>query len=312
MFTRREMLRTTGAAAVAASLSGLAFGRAPAEPDLKKKRLLVFTRSQGFQHDVVKIVKGKPSLVDRTWTDLAAKHGFEIHCTKDGRIFEPDAIAKFDAFFFYTTGDLTEEKSADGTPPMSRAGKKALLDAVAGGKGFLGSHCATDTFHSADKDHRWLKDDPDKLDPYIAMIGGEFIKHGDQQAATMRVVDSTFPGLRGVTDFRIKEEWYSLKDFQPDLHVLLVQETAGMKGPEYQRPDFPATWARMHHKGRVFYTSLGHREDVWSNPLFQNLLMGALSWAAGTVDADISPNLKHAAPEAGEVPKEPKKEIKKK
>ena len=31
----------------------------------------------------------------------------------------------------------------------------------------------------------------------------------------------------------------------------------------------------MHGKGRVFYTSMGHREDVWDNPLFQNLLLGA-------------------------------------
>ena len=48
-----------------------------------------------------------------------------------------------------------------------------------------------------------------------------------------------------------------------------------MKGEDYQRPNFPATWARMHGKGRVFYTSMGHREDVWTNPIFQNLLAGA-------------------------------------
>ena len=57
-----------------------------------------------------------------------------------------------------------------------------------------------------------------------------------------------------------------------------------MKGEDYQRPNFPATWARMHGKGRVFYTSLGHRDDVWTNPVFQNLLVGALSWATGQVE----------------------------
>jgi type 1 glutamine amidotransferase len=310
MFTRREILRAAGAAAVAAGFQGYSFALPAETSALKKKRLLVFTRSQGFQHDVVKVVDGKPSLVDRTWTDLAAKHGFEVHCTKDGRIFDPEALDRFDAFFFYTTGDLTKEDSKDNSPPMPKAGKKALLDAIANGKGFLGSHCATDTFHSPG--NKWKNAEPDKLDPYIEMIGGEFIQHGAQQPATMHAVDDHFPGMSGVTDFRIKEEWYSLKNFQPDLHVLLVQETAGMKGVEYERPDFPATWARMHHKGRVFYTSLGHRDDVWTNPLFQNLLVGAVSWAVGAADADVSSNIKRAAPEAAQNPKEPKKEDKKK
>ena len=32
------------------------------------------------------------------------------------------------------------------------------------------------------------------------------------------------------------------------------------------------TWARSYGKGRVFYTSMGHREDVWENPKYQGLL----------------------------------------
>lgn len=311
MFTRRDMLRTAGAAA-AAGLAGFPFGWPARAADGPRRRLLVYTRSQTFEHDAVRLTKGGgPSLCDRTWTDLGAKHGFDVECTKDGRIFLPETIAKFDAFFFYTTGDLTNPEKAgwhkqniDNSPPMPVEGKKALLDAIKAGKGFLGSHAASDTFHShkADKD-KFVQQEKGKVDPYIDMLGGEFIKHGAQQDSTMHVVDPSFPGLKGVTDFRIKEEWYSLKNFQPDLHVLLVQETAGMTGEDYQRPNYPATWARMHGKGRVFYTSLGHRDDVWANPIFQNLLVGAASWAFGLVDADLSPNLAKAAPQGSQLPK---------
>ena len=103
------------------------------------------------------------------------------------------------------------------------------------------------------------------------------------------------------------EEWYSLKNFAPDLHVILVQDTEGMKGFDYERPKFPATWARKHEKGRVFYTSMGHREDVWSSEIFQNLLLGGLSWVFGNVDADVTPNLKEVAPEAATLPMPKKK-----
>jgi type 1 glutamine amidotransferase len=134
------------------------------------------------------------------------------------------------------------------------------------------------------------------------MVGGEFIVHGDQQPGRMRVVDAGFPGAKNLHDFDIKEEWYALKNFAPDLHVILVQDTQGMKGAMYQRPDFPATWARKHHKGRVFYTSMGHRHDVWKSSIFQDLLLGALSWGNGNVEADIAPNLEKATPQASELP----------
>jgi type 1 glutamine amidotransferase len=87
--------------------------------------------------------------------------------------------------------------------------------------------------------------------------------------------------------------------------VILTQVTEGMKGLDYERPDFPATWARVHGKGHVFYTSMGHREDVWTNPTFQQLLLGGLAWAFKRVGADLSPNLKAAAPKADDLPKPP-------
>ena len=71
-----------------------------------------------------------------------------------------------------------------------------------------------------------------------------------------------------------------------------------MEGSMYQRPPYPATWARKHGKGRVFYTSMGHREDVWTNPIFQDILTGGVSWAVGNVEADVTPNFGTAAPGA--------------
>ena len=96
--------------------------------------------------------------------------------------------------------------------------------------------------------------------------------------------------------FELNEEWYSLKDFSADLHVLLVQESESMKGIEYERPAYPATWARMHGKGRVFYTSMGHREDVWTSPVFQQILTGGILWALGDVKAEVPANLEAVAP----------------
>ena len=70
-----------------------------------------------------------------------------------------------------------------------------------GGKGFIGTHSAADTFHTNDEKvkgpDRYLNHG-DKADPYVRMLGGEFIKHDKQQKARMRCVDPNFPGFRNV------------------------------------------------------------------------------------------------------------------
>ncbi|MBX3415006.1 MAG: ThuA domain-containing protein [Pirellulales bacterium] len=287
---RREMLLTTGAAL---SLAAFPRGWVAAE-DKRKPHVLFFTRSQGFEHSVINRGKDeKPGHAETVFTELGQQNGFDVTVTKDGRVFDGD-LDQFDAFFFFTTGDLTQP-SRDGGEPMSAAGKERLLAAVAGGKGFLGSHCASDTFHSQG-DARERQNPPD---PYIAMIGGEFISHGPQQLAKQEVIDPKFPGVEKLGDsFALLDEWYALKNFADDLHVILLQITEFMKGNDYARPNYPSTWARMHGQGRVFYTSMGHREDVWTNPIFQGIVLGAVSWAVGNVDVDVAPNLSSAAPDA--------------
>jgi hypothetical protein len=262
--------------------------------------MLMFTKSAGFEHSAIKRDGDKLSHAERILTELANKHGFEVTATKDGGVFTPEQISRYDAFFFYTTGDLTTP-GTDKTSPMSAKGKQALLAAIRNGKGFIGTHSATDTFHSPGD--RYDPRPPAKLDPYIEMIGAEFIRHGRQQKARMRVADPRFPGVSELGDgFELHEEWYALRSFQPNLHVVLINETEGMVDAVYQRPPFPATWARMHGKGRVFYTSMGHREDVWENAQFQAVLLGGVAWALGHIDADITPNIDKTTPKANDIP----------
>jgi type 1 glutamine amidotransferase len=233
-------------------------------------------------------------------TELGQKRGYEITATKDGSIFSQPTLSQYDAFFFYTTGDLTAA-GEDKNPPMTRAGKQAFLELIHQGKGFIGTHSATDTFEPAS-----AHTDPQptaQLDPYIAMIGAEFIGHGQQQKARLRAADPRFPGMQALGQgMELIEEWYALRAFPPDLHVLLVMETDGMQGNFYQRPPYPNTWARMYGRGRVFYTALGHREDVWSNTAYQALLTGAMAWAVRDVNAPVPPSLERVTPQANDIP----------
>jgi type 1 glutamine amidotransferase len=260
----------------------------------KKQKVLYFTRSAGFEHSAVKHVGDELSISEKTLIEMGKRAGFDVECTKDGKVFDGD-LSPYDMIAFYTSGDLTQPANPKTPQPgdvMSPEGKQKLLAAIAAGKGFMGIHAATDSFRNSGK--------PD-IDPYIAMLGGEFINHGAQQEAKLTVTLPKFPGTTKFDSLTLTEEWYAQTKFAKDLHVILVQQTAGMKGAMYERPAFPATWARMQGKGRVFYTSFGHRDDIWTNPMVQDVMLGGMAWAMRNVDADVTPNIDQVTPKANEL-----------
>jgi len=284
---RRDMLRTSGAAVL--GLSAFPFGWAVAA-EKKTQKILYFTRSVQFEHSVVARQGDALSHSEKILTELGKEAGFDVECSKDGRLFDGD-LDQYDALAFYSCGDMSQP-SVDKAPPMSAEGKKRLVEAVAAGKPFIGIHSACYWGAEAGPE-----------DPYLQMVGANFVSHGAQQESTMRVTCSKFPGAEGLgKSFRLMDEWYALKDFSDNLHVVLAEDNEGMQGPMYQRPSFPSTWARTHGKGRVFYTAMGHREDVWTHATFQKILLGGIAWALGNVEADVTPNVREATPKANQLP----------
>lgn len=303
--TRRQAIVRAGLAVAGLTLAA---GATTVEP--RKRSVLFFSKSSKYEHAVIKRKGKELSFAENILAGLGPKNDIDFTFSKDGSLFSPEYVAKFDAFCFYTCDDQMIV-GVDGTPAMTPAGKTALLDAIKNGKGFVGIHSASDTFHTnAVEDNQTrehlsrYKNYGDQADDFTKMLGGEFIVHAKQQKARARVIDNKFPGFENAgAEIEWTEEWYSLKEFSKDLHVLLVQETDGMAGEPYQRPSYPNTWARKHGQGRVFYTALGHREETWTNPLFQEMLFGGIAWAVGSRDdVDLTPNLGKVAPGCATLP----------
>lgn len=230
------------------------------------KKLLCLTHSAGFEHDVIKRSAtefDELSFCERILTDICREAGIQVTCTKDCSRLTPEFLDEFDGVFFYTTGDL----------PLPN--RQALIDYVAAGKGFVGSHCATDTYHGWEENGKR---------PYIDMIGAEFETHHAQEAARVVVKNSTFPACAHISgeSFEINDEWYMFKNMNQDMIVDLELDTKSMQQSAYNSvPPYPVAWHRNHGKGRVFYTAMGHRDDVWTNPLFQQHLVAGIRWALG-------------------------------
>ena len=243
-------------------------------------KVLFLSKSSGFEHAVIKRVDGQPSHVERVLTRLAETEGFDLETSKDAGLINAKDLERFDVVVFFTTGDLTTAGSGegifggDGEGVMPADGVEQLIQWLEEGGGFVGFHCATDTFHGNEGE----------VSPYIAMIGGEFATHGRQFEATLEVADASHPTARSLpASWPKNDEWYLFKNFDDSVHVV-ARMNPGSEGDRQEMYDiepYPVIWTKSLGEGRVYYNAMGHREDVWDDPIFQSAVHDAIRWAAG-------------------------------
>jgi type 1 glutamine amidotransferase len=227
----------------------------PAAAADRPGRLLYFTHSAGYRHEVIPLSQ---AIVQQLGQDSGA---FTVTATEDVAVFTPENLRRYGAVMFYTTGEI----------PFSPAQKAAFLDFVRSGHGFIGVHSATDTFYA------W----PD----YLALTGGYFNNHPWHQRVTIDVVDPANPlvGFLGPS-LQIADEIYQIGDFDyRRSRVLLRLDPASVDlaagGVIRRFYGWPLAWTRAYGRGRVFYTALGHDASVWRDPRYQRLLTNAVLWA---------------------------------
>lgn len=238
-----------------------------------KKRLLVITESKGFVHGCVNR-KGEPlCVVEKALIDIGEKSGaFEAVCSQDSRKeITAENLAKFDAVFFFTTGEL----------PLSDTQKADFLSFIRNGKGFAGSHCASDTFY------KWAE--------YGDLVGGYFDGHPWHEKINVIVEDKKHPATRHLGDsFTITDEIYQFRTpyDRSKLRVLMRLDMASVKNPGKRADkDNALSWVREYGKGRVFYTALGHRDELWtSNAQFRDHVLGGLKYILRLEDGDATPS----------------------
>lgn len=104
------------------------------------KKLLFLTHAGLYKHTSLgPAEKAVIELGKAGGFDVTTVEGYKQEAGKlDFSFFTPEYLAGFDGLMMMTNGNL----------PMTDAQKKALLDFVRGGKGFIGAHCAALTFYN--------------------------------------------------------------------------------------------------------------------------------------------------------------------
>lgn len=256
----------------------------PHEKKIYLKHILVIGQTKGWEHDsvtdgMVAIYNmghesGLWEAILRTDTELITKKNLGGRNTKN--------LDYFDALVFVsTTGEMDLDDSQ----------KKDMMSFIKDdGKGFVGVHAALDT------NYKWPE--------YGEMIGGWFDQHPWMTFnAPIINEDPNFPAVRHFPKAFVKfDEIYQPKEWSREkVNVLLSLDPGKLNyenNPRIHRTDhdFAVAWAKMHGKGRVFYSTLGHTQESWSDPDIRKMYFEAIKWVLGMTEGSTA---SHPRPHSG-------------
>ncbi len=203
----------------------------------------------------------EPVLVSKRFAGLMEKNGYscEISDTLDV-CKDLDMLMGLDLIVpCWTMSTIEEELS------------KNIRTAVASGVGLAGCHGGMCDAFRNDVDWQF-------------MTGGQWIAHpgNDGVEYIVNVHNGTSPIVEGLSDFKVTSEHYYLH-VDPAIEVLASTRFPLIAGNHISNKpiDMPVTWTKFWGNGRVFYTALGHHDDVFVNsPNAEIMMERGMLWAA--------------------------------
>lgn len=257
--------------------------KAPATPKSPRK-VLLFSKTNGFRHGSIPVgVKALTMLGEKTGAFTA------VH-SEDESMFAPNKLKEFDMVIMVnTTGEIFRPRNLPSDPAEKKAAlekeiayKQALVDFVKSGKGLAGTHSATDTYKN------WKE--------YNDMMGGAFDGHPWHMDVPVRILGGEHPLTKvfGGKGFTVKDEIYQFRANTANpkdrrMLLSLAPDWDGLKRGKRKDNFYPISWIAKYGKGRTFYCSLGHRDEIyWNEDVLEHYLAG-FQYALGDLEADDAP-----------------------
>ncbi|RPJ52007.1 MAG: hypothetical protein EHJ95_04595, partial [Methanobacteriota archaeon] len=244
----------------------------PAQP----RKMLVFWKCETFFHTVIPVANEALKI-------MGEKTGaFQVTAvTDDYAVFTVETLKQFDIICLNNTTSLKFDPKT--TPERC----KALMDFVKSGKGIVGIHAAADNFY------QW----PEGQE----MMGNKFTAHPWTSNMTVAIkidepdhpLTAPFKGQ----GFKVKDEIYRTapNPYSREKQFVLMSldmsdpATKGAKGVIESDQDTGITWVKDVGKGRLFYCSLGHNNEIFMNtPILEHYLRG-IQFALGDFPVPTKP-----------------------
>jgi len=118
---------------------------------------------------------------------------------------------------------------------------------------------------------------------YRYMTGGSWVAHpGGYVDYEVNIVDHKDEVTKGLKDFSMKSEQYYMH-VDPNVKVLATTRFNGNINSWIDGCVMPVTWKKMHGKGRIYFTSIGHNlAHIIDKPDAMEMLKRGIRWASAS------------------------------
>ncbi len=230
-----------------------------------KPAILLFSKSTGFRHT------GSIDTAKMVITEMARRNNWYLYETEEGGIFNPEQLRKFKVIIFNnSTGRVLNDEQ-----------QHALESHIDNGGSLIGIHGA------GDDSHHW---------PWYEanLLGGKFSHHAikmqlqDAQVIMDETADSGFKKSLS-SQWPNADEWYVFfnqpvgfqvlyyidgEKIDPNGNIFWVKDKNFGMGKKH-----PVAWYKSTGKGKSFYTSMGHSQEVWRRTDYRHLIEEAIRWS---------------------------------
>ncbi len=202
----------------------------------------------------------EPQLTSKRFGRLLEDSGYEVEISDSlDCLADLDKLMGLDLMVAcWTMGEIKREYTEN------------ISKAIASGVGLAGCHGGMCDSFRLDTEWQFI-------------TGGQWVSHpgGDGVEYTVNINHGSSPITQGLEDFVVNSEHYYLH-VDPAIEVLATTRFPLVTYYHISNKvvDMPVAWTKFWGNGRVFYTSLGHHDDVFDNsPNAQEMMKRGMLWA---------------------------------
>lgn len=223
-------------------------------------RVLVYQKNgKGFVHD--NLAASAAAI-----RELGTQSGFGVDVSTNTAVFTDETLKKYRALIFANSNNEAFDNDEQ---------RAVFQRYIRGGGGFMGIHSSTGS------ERQWAY--------FQQLQGAKFLRHPPLQKFTLNVLDPKHPATAHLAStWMWEDECYFFTNLNPRIQVLLAADTATLKDAKLETEPgqkwngvFPLAWYHEFDGGRVFYTSLGHKIEYYSDPIFRRHILGGIYWVMG-------------------------------
>ncbi len=227
---------------------------------------------------------------------LGKKTGaYEPVISDDLAMFLPVNLKPFDAVVLNNTSgawitptdeDLQKDafrSAGSGKESVEKSLRESLLEYVRGGGGLVAVHFAIGA------NRQWPE--------FHELLGGTFTGHPWNEEVGLLIEEADHPLVQafGGQRYRLADEIYQYGEpyDRSKVRVLVSLDTErtnmGVRWINRTDGDFALAWVKDFGQGRVFYTSFGHRTELYWTPQLLRFYLDAIQFATGDLEAPTAP-----------------------